>query len=372
MTKVAVLDDWQGVAKTSADWSPLQARAEVVFFAKAFDNEDDAARQLADFDIVLSMRERTPLPGSLINRLPKLRMLGMTGARNASLDTPACTARGVVVCSTAGGGNSEAATAELALGLLIAAARAIPAGDANIRAGKFQEGVPVGYALQGKTMGMIGLGRLGSHMARYCKALNMNLLAWSQNMTPDRAQAAGATMVSKEELLSRSDAVSIHLVLSDRTRGLIGAADLARMKQGAILVNTSRGPIVDEKALIEAVQARQDRRRAGCVRPRAATGEPSVAQRTQRGDDAASGVWRAGDVGGLLSAERGERAGVPRRQAGAGDQSGGAGEGRLTRRDDVIAANTRSPRVLGVGSLCTTTAWWLIFRGASGRRPSRH
>jgi phosphoglycerate dehydrogenase-like enzyme len=255
MTKVAVLDDWQGVAKTSADWSPLQARAEVVFFAKAFDNEDDAARQLADFDIVLSMRERTPLPGSLINRLPKLRMLGMTGARNASLDTPACTARGVLVCSTAGGGNSEAATAELALGLLIAAARAIPAGDANIRAGKFQEGVPVGYALQGKTMGLIGLGRLGSHMARYCKALNMNLLAWSQNMTPDRAQAAGATMVSKDELLSRSDAVSIHLVLSDRTRGLIGAADLARMKPGAILVNTSRGPIVDEKALIAAVTA---------------------------------------------------------------------------------------------------------------------
>ena len=333
MTKVAVLDDWQGVAKTSADWSPLQARAEVVFFAKAFDNEDDAARQLADFDIVLSMRERTPLPGSLINRLPKLRMLGMTGARNASLDTPACTARGVVVCSTAGGGNSEAATAELALGLLIAAARAIPAGDANIRAGKFQEGVPVGYALQGKTMGVIGLGRLGSHMARYCKALNMNLLAWSQNMTPDRAQAAGATMVSKEELLSRSDAVSIHLVLSDRTRGLIGAADLARMKPGAILVNTSRGPIVDEKALIEAVSRGKDRGRAGCVRPRAAAGEPSAAHRAQRGDDAASGLWRAGDVGGILSAERGERAGVPRRQAGAGDQSGGAGEGRLMRRN---------------------------------------
>ena len=140
MTKVAVLDDWQGVAKTSADWSPLQARAEVVFFAKAFDGEDDAARQLADFDVVLSMRERTPLPGSLINRLPKLRMLGMTGARNASLDTPACTARGMVVCNTTGGGGSEAATAELALGLLISAARAIPAGDANIRAGKVPGG----------------------------------------------------------------------------------------------------------------------------------------------------------------------------------------------------------------------------------------
>lgn len=257
MTKVAVLDDWQGVAKTSADWSKLQARAEVVFFSKAFDNEDDAARQLADFEIVLSMRERTPLPASLINRLPKLRMLGMTGARNASLDTAACTARGIVVCNTTGGGNNEAATAELALGLLISAARAIPAGDANIRAGKFQEGVPVGYALAGKTMGVIGLGRLGSHMARYCKALNMNVLAWSQNLTPEKAQAAGATMVSKEELLSRSDAVSIHLVLSDRSRGLLGAADIARMKPGAILINTSRGPIVDEKALIEAVQARR-------------------------------------------------------------------------------------------------------------------
>jgi phosphoglycerate dehydrogenase-like enzyme len=257
MTKVAVLDDWQGVARSSADWSPLQARADVVFFDRAFDNEDDAARRLADFDIVLSMRERTPLPGSLIDRLPKLRMLGMTGARNASLDTAACTARGVVVCNTTGGGNNEAATAELALGLLICAARAIPAGDANIRAGKFQEGVPVGQALAGKTMGIIGLGRLGSHMARYCKALNMSLLAWSQNMTPERAQAAGASMVSKQELLSRSDAVSIHLVLSDRTRGLIGAADLARMKPGAILVNTSRGPIVDEHALIAAVRGRR-------------------------------------------------------------------------------------------------------------------
>jgi phosphoglycerate dehydrogenase-like enzyme len=257
MTKVAVLDDWQGVAQGSTDWSPLQARAEVTFFAKAFDNEDDAARQLADFDIVLSMRERTPLPASLVNRLPKLRMLGMTGARNASLDTAACTARGIVVCNTTGGNNNEAATAELALGLLISAARAIPAGDSNIRAGKFQEGVPVGFALAGKTIGMIGLGRLGSHMARYCNALNMKVLGWSQNLTPDKAKSAGATMVSKDELLSQSDAVSIHLVLSDRTRGLLSAADIARMKPGAILVNTSRGPIVDEKALIEAVRARR-------------------------------------------------------------------------------------------------------------------
>ncbi|MGA2715479.1 MAG: D-2-hydroxyacid dehydrogenase family protein [Bryobacteraceae bacterium] len=257
MTRVAVLDDWQGVAQGSTDWAPLKARAEVVFFERAFDDENDAATQLADFDIVLSMRERTPLPATLIDRLPRMRMLGITGARNLSLDTAACTARGVVVCNTVGSGTSEAATAELALGLLLAAARAIPTADANIRAGGFQMGVPVGINLAGKTMGIIGLGRLGSHMARYCRALNMTVLAWSRNLTLEKAQAAGATLVSKEELLSRSDAVSIHLVLSPRSRGLIGAADIARMKPGAILVNTSRGPIVDEAALIEAVQARR-------------------------------------------------------------------------------------------------------------------
>jgi phosphoglycerate dehydrogenase-like enzyme len=254
MTKVAVLDDWQGVARRFADWSKLQARAELVFFAKAFTDENDAAGKLADFDIVLTMRERMPVPPSLISRLPKLRMLGITGRRVASLDIADCTARRIVVCNTVGG-SAEAATAELALGLLVAAARAIPAGDAGIRAGRFQESLPVGIGLAGKTLGVIGLGRLGSHMARYGRALNMTVLAWSQNLTAEIAKAAGAEFVSKQDLLSRSDAVSIHLVLSERTRGLIGAADLARMKHGAILVNTSRGPIVDEAALIEAVEA---------------------------------------------------------------------------------------------------------------------
>src|ERR1700727_3095842 len=181
MTNGAVLDDWQGVARTSAGGSPLQARAEVVFFAKAFDGEDDAARQLADFDVVLSMRERTPLPGTLINRLPKLRMLGMTGARNASLDTPACTARGIPVCATQGGGYSDSATAELALGLLICAARGLAVGDEVIRAGGFQMGVPIGIGLAGKTLGVIGLGRLGGYMDSYAKGLGMNVTAWSQH-----------------------------------------------------------------------------------------------------------------------------------------------------------------------------------------------
>jgi phosphoglycerate dehydrogenase-like enzyme len=255
MTKVAVLDDWQGVARGSADWSRLMARAEVVFFARAFASEDDAAASLADFEIVLSMRERTPLPASLIRRLAKLRMLGITGARNLSLDVAACTARGVAVCHTVSDGQGDYATAELALGLLLAAARAIPAGDAAIRAGRFQQGVPVGSTLAGKTLGVIGLGRLGTRMARYGQALAMPVIAWSQNLTAEAAAKAGAELVGKDELLARADAVSLHLVLSARSRGIIGAADLARMKPGAILINTSRGPLVDEAALVAAVQA---------------------------------------------------------------------------------------------------------------------
>jgi phosphoglycerate dehydrogenase-like enzyme len=257
MINVAILDDWQDAAESSADWSPLRAVARLSIFNQAFNGEDTAAESLKDFEIVLTMRERTSLPGSLIKRLPKLRMLGITGSRNALLDVPACTAQGVVVCNTVGSGNTEGSTAELALGLLLSAARAIPAADANMRAGRFQQGLPVGIGLAGKTIGIIGLGRLGSNMARYCRALSMNVLAWSENLSADRAQEAGAILVSKDDLLSRSDAISIHLVLSPRSRGLIGAAELARMKPGAILINTSRGPIVDEAALIAAVEARR-------------------------------------------------------------------------------------------------------------------
>ena len=255
MTRIAVLDDWQGVARGAADWAPLQARADVVFFQDAFADQDDAVAKLADFDIVLSMRERTPLPGSLIGRLPKLRMLGMTGARNLSLDTPACTARGIPVCCTQGGGYNDSATAELVLGLLIGAARGLAAGDANMRAGGFQMGVPVGIGLAGKTLGLIGLGKLGAYMAGYGKALRMNAIAWSQNLKPERAAEVGVKAVSKDELMAASDAISIHMVLSDRSRGLVGKADIARMKHGAIIVNTSRGPIIDEAAMLEALHA---------------------------------------------------------------------------------------------------------------------
>lgn len=254
MVKVAVLDDWQGVARGSADWRPLQARGEVTFFADAFPTEDAAAAALADFDILLAMRERTKFTGSLLRRLPKLRMLGTTSARTLSLDMATATERGIVVCNT-GSGPGLAATAEIALGLLIASARGLAAGDAAIRAGGFQGGVPVGSALEGKTLGLLGLGRIGSRMARYGQALGMDVIAWSQNLTAEKAQAAGAALAaSKEDLLARADAVSIHLVLSDRTRGLVGRSEIARMKRGAILVNTSRGPIVDEAPLLDALR----------------------------------------------------------------------------------------------------------------------
>jgi len=203
----------------------------------------------------LSMRERTPLPASLIERLPRLRMLGITGVQNRSLDLAACTAKKIMVSNTVGQGRHRDSTAELALGLMLAVARSIPAADANMRAGRFQEGLPAGMSMSGKTIGIVGLGKLGIQMARYAKALGMNLLAWSENLTAERVEAEGGTLVSKEELFSRSDVVSIHLVLSPRSRGLIGAAELARMKQGAILVNTSRGPIIEEGALIAALES---------------------------------------------------------------------------------------------------------------------
>jgi phosphoglycerate dehydrogenase-like enzyme len=255
MVKIAVLDDWQGVARSSADWSRLSARAELIFFSEAFGSADEAAAALADFDILLTMRERTAFPAELIARLPKARMIGITGAYNASLDVEACTRRGIVVCHTAGGAGAPYATAELALGLLISAARAIAAADATMRAGGFQRGVPVGIGLAGKTLGVVGLGRLGARMARYAQALDMKVIAWSPNLTQEKAEAAGARLVGKPELMATSDAISLHMVLSPRSRGLLAAEDLAQMKRGAILINTSRGPLIDEAALVAAVQS---------------------------------------------------------------------------------------------------------------------
>lgn len=253
MVRVAVMDDWQGVALSSADWSPLRARAEVVVMSEPFATENAAAASLAPFDILIPMRERTPLPGSLIARLPNLRMIALTGHRSPSLDLQACTQRGVVVSNT-GGSTSSNGTAELALGLMLAVARRIPAGDAAIRAGRFQEGVGVGPVMEGKTLGVIALGRIGGRVARYARALDMHVLAWSRSLTKEAAEAGGAELAaSKHDLLARSDVVSLHVPLSPSSRGLIGAEDLAVMKPGAILINTSRAPLVDQKALLAAL-----------------------------------------------------------------------------------------------------------------------
>jgi len=254
MTRIAVLDDWQGAARASADWSALEQRAEIKFFEQPLGTLDAVAQALAGFDMVFAMRERTAFPAALIERLHRLRLLNVTGSRTRTLDLDACTARGIVVCHT-GGERSGAATAELALGLLLTATRHLAAADASMRAGRFQTGVPAGRVLEGQTLGVVGLGRIGARMARYAQALGMHVLAWSQNLTQEKAQAAGARLVDKATLLSESDAISLHLVLSDRTQGILGAEDLARMKPGAILINTSRGPLVDESAMLQLLRA---------------------------------------------------------------------------------------------------------------------
>ncbi len=254
--RIAIMDDWQGVARSAADWSAVEARAAVTVFPEPFGSEDAAAAALADFEILVPMRERTELSATLIARLPKLRLIALTGGRAQTLALDACTAAGVLVCNT-GGERSLVGTAELTLGLILAAARFIPAGDAAIRAGRFQDGVGVGPVLAGRRLGIIGLGKIGARVGGYGRALGMELVAWSPNLTEDTARAGGARLVTKAELLAQSDVVSLHLVLSARSRGIIGPAELAAMKPGAILVNTSRGPLVDEAALLEALHTKR-------------------------------------------------------------------------------------------------------------------
>lgn len=249
MARVAILDDYQDVARRMADWSSLPAGTEVVVFRDHLAEADAVVKRLADFDAVVAMRERTPFPKALLARLPRLRLLVTTGMRNASIDVAAATTQGVTVCGTAG---LPYPTAELTWGLILALFRHIPMEDRATRAGSWQ--TTLGLGLNGKTFGAIGLGGLGSRAARIGKAFEMNVIAWSQNLTAERAAEVGATLVTKDELLERSDVVSIHLVLSDRTRGLIAARELSLMKPTAFLVNTSRGPIVDEAALVAALR----------------------------------------------------------------------------------------------------------------------
>ena len=254
--KLALLDDYQKVAMRMADWDRLKKRGiEITVFHEPFASVDDAVQKLAPFQILGLLRERTAFPRALIEKLPNLKFMVLTGARAASLDDKAATERGIPISTTPGGG-SNAPTAELGWALLMMCARDLAKAERLARQGKWHDGIEQMVVLEGKRLGILGLGKLGSRAARYGKAFGMDVVAWSQNLTPEKAEAGGARYVSKDELLATSDFVSIHLALSDRTRGLIGAADLARMKKTAILVNTSRGPIVNEAALIAALKSR--------------------------------------------------------------------------------------------------------------------
>jgi phosphoglycerate dehydrogenase-like enzyme len=253
MTKLAILDDYQRVARSFSDWSAVDQRCAVTVFDQNIAGMD-VAETLGDFDIICAMRERLAFPRALFGRLPKLRLLVTTGARNRSIDLAAATDYRVLVCGT-GGEYSLHTTAELAWTLILAAMRHLPREERNMRSGGWQ--TTVGRGLHGKTLGIIGLGRIGARLAAFGNAFGMKVLAWSQNLTAEDAQAKGAERVEKEELLSRSDVISLHLVLSDRTRGIVGANEIGLMKPGALLVNTSRGPLVDETALIRALQEKR-------------------------------------------------------------------------------------------------------------------
>src|SRR3954468_20479929 len=248
MHRIAVLDDYQYVAATYADWSRLHAPVEVVEFADHVEDRETLVRRLQPFDVVVAMRERTPFPRGLLERLPNLKLLVTTGAANKSIDVAAANELGITVCGT---GGHPPGTAELTWALVLAVARHIPQEDISVRAGGWQQ--TIGTDLAGGTLGVLGLGRLGERVARIGRAFEMDVVAWSQNLTDERAADAGVRRVGKEELLATADVVTIHLQLSDRTRGLIGTAEFELMKPSAILVNTSRGPIVEERALIQAL-----------------------------------------------------------------------------------------------------------------------
>jgi len=249
--KIAVLDDYQNVALKLADWSVFAGRAEITAFSDHIADPAALIDRLLPFDVICVMRERTPLPREIIERLPRLKLIASTGPGNASIDMAAAAERGIHVTAT---GYRSTPTIELTWALILASARHIVPESNAVRAGGWQ--MTIGQELEGKVLGVVGLGRVGGQVARIGLAFGMKIVAWSQNMTPEIAATSGATMVPKSELFRQADIVTIHLVLSRRTRGLIGAAELEAMKPTARLINTSRGPIVDEAALIAALRSR--------------------------------------------------------------------------------------------------------------------
>ena len=250
MPTVTVLDDYQGVALSSADWSPVTATHRVDVVREHIADPDALVRRLAGSEVVVAMRERTPFPAAVLDRLPELRLLVTTGMRNAAIEIEAARACGITVCGTSGSTN---AVPELTIGMMIALTRNFAQEDAAVRAGGWQH--TIGPGLSGATLGVLGLGRLGVPVARLAQAFGMVVTAWSPNLTAERAEPHGVRAVSKQQLFAESDVITIHMPLSERSRGLVGAAELAAMKPTAYLINTSRGPIVDEAALIDALHS---------------------------------------------------------------------------------------------------------------------
>ena len=251
--RCAILDDYLNISLKLADWSKIEDRVDVTVFNQPFASQDSAVSALKDFEIILAMRERTPFPRAMFDALPKLKLLITSGMRNNSIDLEAAKDKQVVVCGTKW---SKDPTAPLTMGMILELTRNIGRENARMHAGEYLQ-KHIGIEIEDKTLGVVGLGKLGAKVAGLAKAFGMNVIAWSPNLTAERCKEVGVGYATKEELFSTADFITIHVVLSDRSRGLVGAADLARMKPTSFIVNTARGPIIDEMALLETLKARK-------------------------------------------------------------------------------------------------------------------
>jgi phosphoglycerate dehydrogenase-like enzyme len=251
--RCAVLDDYLNISLKLADWSKIEDRVDVTVFNQPFASPEAAVSALKDFEIILAMRERTPFPRAMFDQLPKLKLLITSGMRNAAIDMAAAKDKGVVVCGT---NWPRDPTAALTMGMILELTRNIGRENARMHAGEYLQ-KHVGIEIDGKTLGVVGLGKLGAKVSTIAKTFGMNVIAWSPNLTAERCKEVGVTYATKEELFSTADIITIHMVLSDRSRGLVGAAELGRMKPTSFLVNSARGPIVDEMALLETLKARK-------------------------------------------------------------------------------------------------------------------
>ena len=258
MTRLAIIDYYMNVAQDMADWSKVRARCAVEVIDRPFRDIDDAAATLAPYEILSTLRERTAFPRELLERLPNLKLICTTGSLHRTLDHEAAADRGIIVSGSDERHGGHQGTPELAFGLMLSVARRIPYEDRRIRQGLWQSGV--GVTLAGKTLGIVGLGKIGAAVCGIARAFGMNVIAWSPNLTQERAASVGAMRVDKDELFRSADFITIHLVLGERTRGLIGAHEIGLMKKRAYLINTARGPLVDENAIVDALR---DKRIAG-------------------------------------------------------------------------------------------------------------